>query len=184
MNGRDANPFWCFSLDVYERRGVAEACLSLQDREGLDVNILLFCCWAGYRGQVLSRAQIRHLAVNTENWQANVVKRLRASRTWMKHAPVESPFMSSADVEALRQRVKDVELAAERLQQEMLHELMPIGAGETSIDALVTNFHNYFAVLERTPGPEDTADLVAIVLAAVPRYLAPLDVLRRFEGDN
>ena len=46
-----AASFWAFSLEFYARPGVAEACLALQDRHGLDVNILLLCCWLGWSGR-------------------------------------------------------------------------------------------------------------------------------------
>ena len=42
--------FWDFSLEVYAKEGVADACLRLQDDLGIDVNMLLFCCWAGHSG--------------------------------------------------------------------------------------------------------------------------------------
>src|SRR3954451_355651 len=41
--------FWRFSLALYARPGVAEALIALQDRAGLDVNLILFGLWAGAR---------------------------------------------------------------------------------------------------------------------------------------
>jgi uncharacterized protein (TIGR02444 family) len=38
-----ANAFWDFSLKVYAAAGVADECILLQDRFGIDVNLLLFC---------------------------------------------------------------------------------------------------------------------------------------------
>ena len=40
-------PLWAFSLAVYGGDGVAEECLDLQERLGLDVNILLFAAFLG-----------------------------------------------------------------------------------------------------------------------------------------
>ena len=51
----DDGRFWAFSLEVYGRPGVAPACLALQDRHGLDVNLLLFCCWAASQGVTLDQ---------------------------------------------------------------------------------------------------------------------------------
>ena len=39
--------FWKFSLELYDREGVAAACLALQEEYQLDVNLLLFCYWHG-----------------------------------------------------------------------------------------------------------------------------------------
>lgn len=35
------HPFWDFSLEVYPREGVGAACLALQARHEIDVNVLL-----------------------------------------------------------------------------------------------------------------------------------------------
>jgi uncharacterized protein (TIGR02444 family) len=39
--------FWDFSVRTYGRPGVAEACLALQNRDGADVNMLMFAAWYG-----------------------------------------------------------------------------------------------------------------------------------------
>jgi len=41
-----AQSVWDFSLSLYAMEGVAPACLALQERLGVDVN-LFFCCWQG-----------------------------------------------------------------------------------------------------------------------------------------
>src|SRR4051794_40049185 len=41
--------FWRFSLALYARPGVADALIALQDRAGLDVNVILFGLWIGAR---------------------------------------------------------------------------------------------------------------------------------------
>ena len=47
--------FWDFSLEIYAKPGVAQACLALQDECGADVNLLLFCCWAGPLDEIAMR---------------------------------------------------------------------------------------------------------------------------------
>src|SRR5262249_17930336 len=42
---------WRFSLAFYAAPGVAEALLTLQDEEGLDVNQMLFALWFGLSGR-------------------------------------------------------------------------------------------------------------------------------------
>ena len=41
------HPFWDYSLDVYMQDKVGAACIDLQERYQLDVNVLLFCLWFG-----------------------------------------------------------------------------------------------------------------------------------------
>ena len=46
---KQASPFWRFSLRIYP--AVADTCLELQDRFGVDVNVLLFLLFAARNGQ-------------------------------------------------------------------------------------------------------------------------------------
>ena len=45
------HPFWDFSLHTYSAEGVGEACIALQERRGVDVNLILFCAWNGASGR-------------------------------------------------------------------------------------------------------------------------------------
>ena len=112
-----AADFWSFSLDFYGRPGVAETCLALQDSHGLDVNLVLYCCW---RGDLLSAAQIQAAIGLTTPWRAEIVQPLRALRRRLK--PGFPPF-HDAEVQGLRKRIADAELEAERLQQQALDAL-------------------------------------------------------------
>ena len=76
--------FWSFSLQVYGKPGVAEACIALQDGLGLDVNLLLYCCWHGRAHRKLDEAALRHAMAAVEGWQREVVQPLRAVRRRLK----------------------------------------------------------------------------------------------------
>lgn len=41
----DADAFWQFSGELYQKKGVKELCLQCQDEFSLNVNLLLFCGW-------------------------------------------------------------------------------------------------------------------------------------------
>lgn len=176
-----ANPFWTYSWSVYHEPGVREACLALQEREGIDVNLLLFCCWAGRNGHTLDASQIDMLRDATAAWQRELVLPLRRARTWLKSLEGLPEPPPQPDAATLRRSVKDAELESERIEQTILYNALPLAAGEPDMSAVVGNIHAYFALLGRTPGPEDTADLVAIVLAALPRAMRALDLVREFE---
>ncbi len=114
------NPFWNFSVTVYGREGVADACLRLQDGFGIDVNILLYCCWiAKDAGVALDETGINRILTLTSPWKLEVVAPLRAIRRVMKNA---FDGFSATDQEALRTAVKRIELNAERLQQDALYD--------------------------------------------------------------
>jgi uncharacterized protein (TIGR02444 family) len=161
------NPFWDFSLVVYRRPGVAEACLALQDRQGLDVNLLLFCCWAGSKGQRLDAEDIARLRRSVGEWQQAVVAPLRGVRRRLK----DLPDKDSGQAGALRQAVKDCELDAERIEQAMLHDALAAGSGESApaVDRgtiAAANLAAYLEVAGISIEQVDRADLEAILRGA------------------
>lgn len=114
------SPFWRFSLDFYRRPGVAEACLALQDGDGVDVNLLLFLLWLATAKRRVSAGTVAAVAARAERWREDVVRPLRALRRRLKDG---SDLVAAGAAEALRTRIKAVELEAERLQQEALYAL-------------------------------------------------------------
>ena len=151
--------FWVFSQDHYGRPGVAEACLALQDRRGLDVNILLFCCWAGLRGQALTAGELGERIDALRPWQAHVVQPLRAARRWLKGqqtAPAQA-------AEALRQAIKAQELEAERLEQLILAEGATTEEEQGTPALAAANLGAYLSELDLVPGDEDRADLAGLL---------------------
>jgi uncharacterized protein (TIGR02444 family) len=138
--------FWNFSLQLFRKPGVGPACIALQDGLGLDVNLLLFCCWHGRENRVLSEADIRRAIAAAEGWQRDVVQPLRAVRRRLKAgvAPV-----SAAECEALRRKVNDLELEGERIAQATLEALPAPPAGRRS--AVQANLALYLTVMGRDP---------------------------------
>jgi uncharacterized protein (TIGR02444 family) len=140
------SPLWRFSLAVYRGAGVQEECLGVQERFGVDVNLLMLCAYAGaVEGAVLSASDIADALEASGAWHGNVVKTLRQVRRTLKpwgagahdpekarpaldagwvpvfgkdHAPSKSPL--SNVVEALRTKVKGAELEAEQIEQAMM----------------------------------------------------------------
>lgn len=159
MSRTPESPFWDFSNAVYGRSGVAKACLSLQDRRGLDVNLLLFCCWAGMRGWQLTAAELAARIDAVRPWQDQVVKPLRAARRWLKEqhtAPAEA-------AEALRQAIKAQELEAERLEQQILAEGATTEEKPGTSALAAANLKAYLSALDLVPGDEDRADLAGLL---------------------
>ena len=117
-----ATAFWDFSLAVYAAPGVEDECLSLQDSFGIDVNLLLFAAYMGRRGLLLSRDEIAEASALVRTWHDNVVVPLRSVRRATK--PLLKSLSDSArqPAEAFRQRVKAVELASEKIEQDLLDE--------------------------------------------------------------
>ena len=119
------NPFWDYSLALYRQPGVERACLDLQRRHRLDVNLVLFCCWLGTRGIEVEQDRLACISAICERWQTAVVRPLRQVRDRLKaaqatarvdHLPDRWPELTAA----LRQRVLAAELDGEHLEQLLL----------------------------------------------------------------
>ena len=151
--------FWDFSLDLYGRPGVTEACLALQARRDLDVNMLLFCCWCGARGEALTAGELGERIVAVRPWQDQVVKPLRAARRWLKGQQT-APATAA---EALRQAIKAQELEAERLEQLILADAATNATDRGAPALAAANLKAYFAALGLVPGEVDWGDLAALL---------------------
>lgn len=101
---------WDFALRLYARPGVAPACLALQDEAGADVTLVLYLVWCGETGRPLDVDAIAAANARLGPWRAAVVAPLRAARRAMKGG-----LLPGIDTEGCRERVKAVELQAERL---------------------------------------------------------------------
>ncbi|MFG6176168.1 TIGR02444 family protein [Halomonas sp. THAF12] len=99
-----ADPLWDFALAFYGRPGVEAACLHLQDDAGVDVLELLWRLWLFRHGLAAG-----DFPEAIRQWQDEVTVPLRRLRRRLK---AEAGKRES--VAALRQRLKDAELAAER----------------------------------------------------------------------
>ncbi|AKS07457.1 TIGR02444 family protein [Pseudomonas trivialis] len=99
---------WSFALSTYARPGVEVACLGLQE-QGVDVCLLLCGVWLEQRAVAVTAERIQALKQIAEPWQAHVVEPLRRVRMqWRAMAQQDE------DLAGLRERVKALELEAER----------------------------------------------------------------------
>ncbi|HEX3498043.1 MAG TPA: TIGR02444 family protein [Stellaceae bacterium] len=137
----DADEFWAFSLAVYSRPAVAAACLRLQDELGLDVNLLLLCCWLARSGRGrLSADDLAAAEARAAPWRRTVVEPLRAIRRALK-------TMADTASASLYAEIKRLELRAEREEQRKLlaGSLGRRSAGRTVEDDLAANLGLYLA---------------------------------------
>ena len=115
---KSAADHWQFSLAVYTRDGVAEHCLALQHRLGLDVNVLLVMLWAARQwGDAPTAEQIADVDSRVRAWRHEIVIPLRQLRTRLKSGPAPAP---DAMTDVLREDIKRLELDAERMEQQVL----------------------------------------------------------------
>ncbi|MDT3721118.1 TIGR02444 family protein [Pseudomonas oryzihabitans] len=108
---------WEFALAVYARPGVEGACLRLQEA-GADVCLVLAALWLDCRACALDAKGLERLRAAANLWQETVVRPLRQLRQAWK-----APADEDEDLAALRERLKTLELAAEREQLARLAHL-------------------------------------------------------------
>jgi len=147
-----AESLWAFSLEIYGRPGVAPACLSLQDRRGTDVNLLLHALWCGARGHFMTLEEHQQTRRAVTPWNENVVRPLRHARRWMK----ESAAHENQAGAALRDEIKRHELEAERLEQCLLEAALAPPAVHPPSPAVAV--HNILGVVPE-PSLLDCRDL-------------------------
>jgi uncharacterized protein (TIGR02444 family) len=110
----EGEAFWRFSLAFYARPGVAPALIALQDRDGLDVNVILYALWLGLaRGHRMNAVDLAAAEAAAAPLREAVVAELRGLRRRLR-------AHSHPDVQALRRRVQALEIVAERAVQERL----------------------------------------------------------------
>ena len=164
------HPFWDFSLEIYGSKGVAPACLALQERHGVDVNFLLFCLWLGASGSGAASAQaIRQTHDRVAIWHKDIVRQLRAVRKRLKEdlGPVDTSL-----AESLRERIQNIEIDAEHIEQLALAAAQDAAdfeaqASEAAGDA-ASNLGHYFRLLDAPLTRQDRDDLVTIFAAVFP----------------
>ena len=161
---------WPFSLAVYQDHAVQKECLDLQDRHGIDINMLLFCAFVGaVHGAIISEHDVRDALSLIAAWNANVVRALRQVRRELKlFAADPSPIQDTAG--KLRTSVKAAELAAEQIEQAMLATFAATRFSNWQLDdpasAATANVRTLLTICGGPKPPELPIKLLAAALAA------------------
>ena len=120
-----AGSFKQFALEVYDSEGVAAACLHLQNRHVLDVNVVLFAAFIGARRrQTLTTTCLDAARSRVDAWHREVVQPLRAVRQRLKTGPAPAPNELTT---RLRAKLQQVEIDAELIELDQLATLIPLG---------------------------------------------------------
>lgn len=164
MTRLDPGGFWEFSLAFYSRERVSAACLSLQNRRGADVNILLFCCWLATLGLKPEAAGLHAAIAAVEAWRRDVLEPLRASRRAVSD---QFPEIAKTDRQSIKHGLLSIELECERVAQEKI-ALAATGhvapeEGATPLQVASAALEHYLDVVVGTPDEQDAEDLSALL---------------------
>jgi len=81
MAQKKAERFWKYALTLYDQEAVREALLRLQDRDGADVPLLLWCVWCGAEAQGVSDEAMSQAVEFSAVWREQTVSPLRFRRS-------------------------------------------------------------------------------------------------------
>jgi uncharacterized protein (TIGR02444 family) len=165
------HPFWDFSLKVYSSEGVGAACLALQERRGVDVNLVLFCIWNGASGRGrLSAGELDAALAAVRAWNRDIVVGLRAVRDELKGGMAPIPKDRS---DALRKRILKIEIDCEHAEQLALANAVGRVAQadlppDRRAEDAAANVAAYFRRHGFAPDAQDTTHTTRILNAAFP----------------
>jgi uncharacterized protein (TIGR02444 family) len=116
------NQLWDFATKIYSSPEVEEACLSLQDRRGLDVNLIIFCIWvaASGRGTLTEEEMTTGIDAGIV-WQSQVVGPLRHVRRFLKGPIAPADGRLGAE---LARVVSESELYSEHMEIQILSDIL------------------------------------------------------------
>lgn len=143
--------FWNYSCQLFQLPDVADTCLQMQNNFDADVNLLLFCCWAGDNHRSLNETDIDNLIKASEPWQTAIIKPLREARKLMKNQIIAMP--ANLHTQTIS-NLSEMELNAEHMAQLDLEKTIDLNtppAGETvsPIDTSARNLMLYVQKLEK-----------------------------------
>ena len=139
---------WDWAVAAYGAPGVSQACLALQDDHDQNAPLLLWSAWVAATGRRPDAETLEAVCDTARAWDGVVVGPLRAMRRTLK-APV--PDIDDGPRETIRNRVKALELEAERHLLEALEALAPepTGPPRPAIDALAATARVWAPVTPR-----------------------------------
>lgn len=166
--------FWRWSLAAYARPGAEQLLLRMQDAHALNVTMLLWCVWCGATFDELAPTLLRKGRDIADHWEAGVVAPIRLARRALKSPPPEADREKAA---ALRQALKDDELRAEEVVQQMLQSLAEAHASPASgaLSAAARARRNLAAYVRLTPAAASPGFTVSLLEELIALTLSGAD---------
>lgn len=163
----EASEFWDFSISLYRRDGVADACLALQDRHNLDINFFFFCIWTAQQGLSTDAPTVELWHSKISDWHNNVVRHLRFLRRALKNNSMGSEMELA---QSFRARLQKLEIDAEHIEQITLTKLVsdtPAPDASAGRQTRKQNAHHhvdlYLAEIGASAGEQDKAAFDMII---------------------
>lgn len=112
MNFRES-PLWNYATQLYAQPEVEQTCLTLQDQQGADVDLLLLACWLGDQRLSLNPALLQALLEVSQPWQDKILGPMRKARQAIKQHIMLVP---TDQLDQTRESMRNMELNAEHME--------------------------------------------------------------------
>ena len=157
------HPFWSFSLETYGRPEIGSACLKLQEKLGVDVNLLLLCVWWSAQPRPdLDRETFGNIVERADAWHREVVLVMRAARRACKAGAAS---LTADEAKGLHRHVLASEIECEHGEQLIIARTAEeLTAGRAPredgrLAALHSNLRHYFTLAGIRPDRDDLEEL-------------------------
>jgi uncharacterized protein (TIGR02444 family) len=169
------NPFWQFSLSLWQQDGVQESLLKLQDQHEWLINRVLFSCWCGLH-KTLPTEMDEALLIQATAWQRQWVNPLRERRHQLN---TEIPWH-----QALKKQLQHTELLSEQIEQAILYASWSKTDTSTAphmntIQCVVVNLLDY---IKTTATPRPLASGIMKELTTILKACLPTHEIQRLES--
>lgn len=168
----EAIEFGVVARELYKVPAIERESLFLQDRFGLNVNILLFCLWQARVGH--NSYGVAFFAETTEllsQWHEIAVLSLRRARRALKAST--HAYLDHSEIEAFRASILTIEIEAEEFEQRIIARhaaKTPDENGSTNSDNAAQRsraiLQNYLIVRRVDDEPEVLASIARLIDAA------------------
>ncbi len=163
--------FWDFSTRLYAQAEVEEVCLRLQGRHGINVNVILYCCWVASSGRGEFRdGELEAALAASASWHDNASHPLRTLRAYLR-GDLGAAQRRLAD--ELSRVIAECEVYAEHIEQIILEDsLERLGTGTfdpaEQVRAATENLSAYFGLVDVNPDAEDRAAAATLLKHSFP----------------
>ena len=156
---------WNYATQIWSLPEVESNCLNLQDDFSVDINILMFCLWAGGEKYCFNEDDLQVLLDTVKPWQT-MINPLRDARKMMQHQMIAMP---SGMVDQTIGNMKEMELNAEHMALLALEKALSIEAikqekDASEIECSLKNINLYFQSQEETANMSEANAKVAELL--------------------
>ena len=159
---------WNYSTQIWTLPEVERICIDMQNDHDINVNILLYCCWAGEKNLILSDDDMQALLDTVQPWQT-IIKPLRDSRKMMQQHLIAMPANM---VDQTVANMSEMELNAEHMTQLAMEKVLKLESispapDQSNIECSLNNIKAYIDSLEGISSISDVMPQISQLLTAI-----------------